>query len=49
MMKKMFMVLAAAVLASFCCLTALGWKPRHSSREAVTEAAGRLAAEKKKS
>ena len=30
-------------------LTALGWKPRHSSREAVTEAAGRLAAEKKKS
>ena len=30
-------------------LTALGWKPRRSSREAVTEAAGRLAAEKRKS
>lgn len=30
-------------------LTALGWKPRRSSLEAVTEAAGRLAAEKRKS
>ena len=37
------------VASNFICtetLTALGWKPRHSSRQAVLEAARRLAAEK---